>query len=110
MTWTESKEEGHDVIKVSGDVDLQSSPKLRGFLLSKVKTKCPVLLVDFTDVGYIDSSGLATLVEYYQGSRAFSGRLVLFGMNARVRSIFELVRLSEIFTIQDNRKDALQSV
>jgi len=99
MTWTEENEPALLIIKLSGEIDLQHSPKLRQLLQSKVCLKAPVILLDFTDVKYIDSSGLATLVEYYKNARNYSGRLAVAGLSNRVRSIFDLVRLGEIFGI-----------
>src|SRR5688572_13454530 len=99
MNWTEERDAQLLTIKLSGEIDLQHSPKLRQLLQSKVSLKAPVILLDFTDVKYIDSSGLATLVEYYKNSRSFSGRLAVAGLSNRVRSIFDLVRLGEVFGI-----------
>lgn len=99
MTWNEVAADGIVVLRLSGEIDLQHSPKLRQLLRSKVEARLPALLLDFSDVCYIDSSGLATLIEYYQNSRAYQGRIALAGLNQRVRSIFDLVRLSEIFPI-----------
>jgi len=94
------------ILSVEGDIDLHHSPELRTFLQGKVKEKCPVLIVDFTRVNYIDSSGLATFVEYYQGARAYSGKIAMCGMSARVRSVFELVRLGEVFPIVESLDEA----
>src|SRR6478609_1357545 len=99
MTWTEENESALLIIKLSGEIDLQHSPKLRQLLQSKVSLKAPVILLDFTEVRYIDSSGLATLVEYYKSARVYSGRLAVAGLSNRVRSIFDLVRLGEIFGV-----------
>jgi anti-sigma B factor antagonist len=99
MNWTEQPGEQVLVIKLSGEIDLQHSPKLRQLLQTKITAKTPALLLDFTEVKYIDSSGLATLVEYYKNSRAYSGRMAVAGLSNRVRSIFDLVRLSEIFGV-----------
>jgi anti-sigma B factor antagonist len=99
MNWTEQTAGQVLILKLSGDIDLQHSPKLRHLLQSKTAEKVQLLLLDFAEVRYIDSSGLATLVEYYKNSRAFSGRLAVASLSNRVQSIFELVRLSEIFGI-----------
>ena len=99
MNWTEESDAQVLTIRLSGEIDLQHSPKLRQLLQSKVCTKTPIILLDFTDVKYIDSSGLATLVEYYKNSRSYSGRLAVAGLSNRVRSIFDLVRLGEVFGI-----------
>jgi len=72
--------------------------------------RIPALLLDFTQVGYIDSSGLATLVEYYQISRSYAGRIALTGLSKRVKSVFDLVRLSEIFSIYPSVEEAKQGL
>lgn len=102
MEYTEESQGNLFILHLKGDVDLHNSPKLRSLLQEKVEAKCPALLVNFAEVNYIDSSGLATFVEYYQGCRAFDGKIALAGMNNRVKSVFELVRLSEVFLIYDD--------
>jgi len=110
MHVTETLEGDIVILNLKGDIDLHHSPKLRELLQSKVKEKCPKLLLDFSEVGYIDSSGLATLVEYYQGSRTYSGKICLAVLSARVKSVFDLVRLSEIFSISPSLEEAKNSL
>ena len=99
MNWTEDPDPPLLTIKLIGEIDLQQSPKLRQLLQTKICLRTPALLLDFTEVRYIDSSGLATLVEYYKNSRSYSGRLAVAGLSNRVRSIFDLVRLGEVFGV-----------
>jgi anti-sigma B factor antagonist len=61
-------------------------------------------------VKYIDSSGLATLVEYVRDSKAYGGRIALFGLQPKVKMVFELVRLNELFTLADSKDAALAAV
>lgn len=106
MNWTEAGGPEMRIVKVSGEIDLQHSPKLRQLLQGKLAQRPEVLMLDFTEVKYIDSSGLATLVEYYKNSRPYSGRLVVAGLTNRVRSIFDLVRLGEIFALYSTLAEA----
>ncbi|MDD5261072.1 MAG: STAS domain-containing protein [Methylacidiphilales bacterium] len=99
MIFDETVEGTLAILHLKGDVDLHHSPKLRAVLQSKIAVKCPCLLINFTEVNYIDSSGLATLVEYYQGCRNFSGKIGLAALSPRVKSVFDLVRLGEVFPI-----------
>ena len=99
MQWREITTDGVLILELSGEIDLQHSPEMRRILQAKVAQRIPALLLDFTSVKYIDSSGLATLIEYYQGSRSYAGKIVVVGLSHRVRSIFELVRLNEVFPI-----------
>lgn len=106
MQWHEKGEGGLIVLNVSGEIDLQHSPELRKVLQEKINAQCPALVIDFTDVSYIDSSGLATLVEYRRDSRKYEGAFALANLNSRVRTIFELVRLHEIIPIHATLADA----
>lgn len=110
MNWTERSEDGVHLISLSGDIDLQHSPTMRKLLQAKAGEQIPVLVLDFTEVKYIDSSGLATLVEYYQKSRGYSGKIALAGLSKRVRSVFDLVRLNEIFSIYATVAEARQGL
>ena len=88
MQIEKSSENDVTTLKVSGEVDLHASPELRSELQSCVSEKTPVLLVDFSAVEYIDSSGLATFIEYLRDAAAYDGKIALFGMKQKVRTIF----------------------
>ena len=103
-------ENGVTTLKVSGEVDLHASPQLRAELQGCVSEKTPVLLIDFSDVDYIDSSGLATFIEYLRDASAYKGKIALFGMKQKVRTIFDLVRLNELFTITDSADAAVAAL
>ncbi len=109
MEISEKTEKGVLVLAVKGEIDLHVSPSLRTVLKSKVQAKTPSLLLNLGEVTYIDSSGLATLIEYYQGARAFQGKFGLCCLNLSVRSSLELVRLSEVFSIFPSEADGLRS-
>ena len=109
MNWKELTEGEVHIIRLSGEIDLQHSPEMRQLLHEKANKSVPAILLDFSEVKYIDSSGLATLVEYYQKSRGYSGQIALAGMNNRVRSVFDLVRLNEIFPIYPSEAEARAS-
>jgi anti-sigma B factor antagonist len=94
------------VLKLTGEIDLHASPALRAELQSCAAGKTPVLLVDFSEVEYIDSSGLATFIEYVRAASPHKGRIALFGLQKKVRTIFDLVRLNELFTITDSAEAA----
>lgn len=95
------------VVIPSGDIDLTGSPTLRNELRIAAGEKPARLVIDLSSVGYMDSSGVATLVEAMQITRRNSTKLVLCGMQARVRSIFEIARLDSVFTIVPTAGDAM---
>ncbi len=95
------------VVSPSGDVDLGRSPALRGALREAQASRPRRVIVDLSGVDYMDSSGVATLVEAYQIARRNNTRMVLCCMRDRVRSIFEIARLDTVFPIVDSREAAL---
>lgn len=105
-----SEEEKAKILTLEGEIDLHASPKLRAELQKLVKDKEAIVLVDFSGVKYIDSSGLATLVEYVRESKAYKGRIALVGLQPKVKMVFELVRLNELFTITDTKQDAFAAM
>ena len=97
-------------LKLSGEIDLHASPALRAELQTCAHTKTSPLLLDFRSVDYIDSSGLATLIEYVRECASFEGRVALFGLQKKVRTIFDLVRLNELFVISGTSEEALAAL
>ena len=110
MQIEKSQNDGVTTLRVSGEIDLHASPALRSELQTCVSEKTPVLLVDFAGVDYIDSSGLATFIEYLRDTSSFQGKIALFGLKKKVRTIFDLVRLNELFTITDSADAAVAAL
>ncbi|MHB1155566.1 MAG: STAS domain-containing protein [Phycisphaerales bacterium] len=96
-------------VALAGDIDLSRSPTLRYGLLQLVQGKPKRLIVDLAGVPYMDSSGVATLVEALQQQRRSGGRMILCGLQPKVRSIFEIARLDMVFTIVEDKDKAMQA-
>lgn len=101
---------GVTTLQVSGEIDLHASPALRGALQKCAAAKAPCVLLDFSKVTYIDSSGLATLIEYVRESSGFKGKFGLFGLQKKVQTIFDLVRLNELFVIGESEAAVLAAL
>ena len=104
------KSDNVSIIDCTGDVDLYTSPRLREALLAQLKSGISSVLVNMSGVGYIDSSGIATLVEGLQLSRQTKTRLGLFGLRSNARSVLELARLHKIFNIFGTEEEALAKI
>lgn len=109
MQMSEKVEGAVTVLTLLGDIDLESSPNLRQQLKKHTTAKCPRLLIDFSGVSYIDSSGLATLIEYFQASQTYNGKLLISGLAPRIKNSFAIVRLDEIFSIYPDTATALNA-
>lgn len=95
------------IVQPMGEIDLGNATALRTYLTQAQREKPQRLVIDLEKVPYMDSSGVATLVEAMQVARKQGGRLVLCGLQDRVRSIFEIARLDMVFTIVGSRDEAL---
>jgi anti-sigma B factor antagonist len=96
------------IFDVSGDIDLANSPKLRRALLREIReNRRPRVVMNLIKVRYIDSSGVATLVEGLKASRDLGSRFILFGLSGSAREVLQLSRLLKIFEVYDNEEQAL---
>lgn len=84
---------------LKGEIDLDRSPAARKVLLTAVSRGRPVA-VDLADVSYMDSSGIASLVEAYQKARAAKTEFVLVRVSVAVMKVLTLARLDKIFTVR----------
>ena len=105
----ERPEDGVCVVIPRQDVDMSRSPQLRSAIKDEMKPGLSKMIVDLGDVQYMDSSGLATLVEAMRGAKGASVDLYLASMNAKVRAIFEIAKLDAFFSIVDSRDEALSA-
>jgi anti-sigma B factor antagonist len=98
------------IFDISGDIDLATSPQLRKALLRELRElKMPRVVLNLGSVRYIDSSGVASLVEGLKASRDVGSRLILFGLNKTVREVLQLSKLVRIFEIYENEEQSVAS-
>src|SRR6266436_6425155 len=88
-----------NVLPLEGEIDLHVSPGIAALLATMVSAHPARLVVDLSGVAYIDSSGLAVLIQAMQNVEEYGGKLTLAGANENVRSIFEMARLDQFFLI-----------
>ena len=86
------------IVYASGAIDLSNSHELRKTILAALKTDQKVI-VDLSAVSYIDSSGIASLVEGLQFSKSHNKEFSLTNPSTQVKAIMELARLDKVFTI-----------
>ena len=95
------------VVVLEGSVDIYSSTELRGELKVALDDQTPKLVVDLAGVTFVDSSGLATLIEALQRIKVYEGSLALCNLSKNVQGVFELANLDSIFDIKSSREAAL---
>ncbi len=88
-----------NVLPLAGAFDLHSSPGVRDVLAGMIDKKPNRIVVDLAGVTYIDSSGLAVLIDAMQRLEQQSGLLMLAGANENVTTVLESSRLDTYFLI-----------
>ena len=97
------------IVHLKGEVDLNVSPKLRAQLKELTGRRLPLIVIDMSAVPYIDSSGVATLVECLQSVSRYKGQLRLASLTPRASGVFEISRLDTVFAIYKTVEEALEA-
>ena len=100
LTIEESKSGEETVVVVQGEVDLYTSPQLRTAILKAVPAATRGVAVDLSGVGYLDSSGVATLVEGLRSARKHGKTFILVAPSRAVLQVLELTRLDQVFEVK----------
>ncbi len=98
-----------DVVTASirGEIDLHNSPELRGALLGVLIESSPKkLILNLSQVPYMDSSAIAVLVETLQRMRKHGGKIYLTNLHPRVKGLLEIARLDSIFIVTADEEEA----
>ena len=100
---------GLTVCYVEGEIDINTSPNVKKSFDKLINSKTPKIVVSLAKVTYVDSSGLATLVEILKNMRSYGGRLRLSDMSPKVKSLFEITKLEKLFEIIANEEEAIST-
>ncbi len=103
-----SEEPGRVVVRLAGEVDLEHAPGVRRLLLDCVG-RGKDMLVDLSRVDYIDSSGIASLIEALQATKARGTGFGLVAVSAQAMRVLELARLDRVFAIHADLAAACRS-
>ena len=98
---------GVKICYAEGDIDINSSPEIKKVFDKVSQEKPEKVLINLNGVAYIDSSGLATLVEILKNFRNHGGKLKLCNLSNKVKSLFEITKLEKLFDISDSEEEAV---
>ena len=101
-------DETNTVVDLEGAIDLSNSQGLRTKLFERLSAT-PRLLLNMSGIRYIDSSGIATLVELLKQAQTLRKDFVMFGLSTAVHGVLKLTNLLGVFRIFDTEEHALES-
>jgi anti-sigma B factor antagonist len=94
-----------NVITVAGEVDLASSPELDTAIIAAIESGATSVVIDLTDVSFMDSSGLGVIVRGLKRCREADKDLDLVITNERVLKVFGITGLDQVIPIHDSIED-----
>ena len=97
----------YKLLHLSGEVDLSNSSDVRKCLLDLLDEGKSVI-ADFTNLEYIDSSGMATLVEGLNIAKKKGLTILIVAANGSPKQVLELTRLNQVFTMMDSLADIVE--
>jgi anti-sigma B factor antagonist len=103
---TENKN-GAIVCYMEGEIDINTAPDMKKNFEKILAKKVPKMVINFSKVTYVDSSGLATLVEILKLMRTYDGKLRLSNLSPKIKSLFEITKLEKLFEIMADETQAL---
>jgi anti-sigma B factor antagonist len=97
------------VLSPQSDIDMARAPAMRDAIKQALTTKPSRLVIDLSVVDYVDSSGIATLVEALKWTREANIALSLAGLRPRVKTLLEITKLSAMFTTRTTVEEACKA-
>ncbi|GAB4185074.1 MAG: STAS domain-containing protein [Coleofasciculaceae cyanobacterium] len=98
------------IIQPSGILDGISANQLRREINDVVETGADIVLVDFQDITFMNSTGLGALVSTLRTVRSAGGELFICSLNEQVQMIFQLTKMDRVFKMFTNRDEFEQKV
>lgn len=109
MKYNIEKTENISILKIEGKINAGNAEVLKDIVKNLLEKKEKSIIFDFSEVDFIDSSGLGSLVGCLRNVKREGGDIKIFGLIEKVRLIFELIRLNQLFDIFQSREEALNS-
>ncbi|MDD4957208.1 MAG: STAS domain-containing protein [Candidatus Omnitrophica bacterium] len=97
------------VFKIAGNIDIETSPEMKKEIDKAMAGKQKKVVMNLREVSYIDSSGLATLVEVLKNLRSYGGKMKISDLSDKISGLFEITKLNKLFDIVQDEASAINS-
>ncbi|NJO02438.1 MAG: STAS domain-containing protein [Bacteroidia bacterium] len=108
MQIIENEDDNYYIIKIFGDVDAASSITLDKAIEEAVEKKQQKILIDCGHLNYISSAGLGVFMSYIEDFKEKGTYFALYGLNEKVKNVFEILGLDKLLLIFDSKEEAKQ--
>lgn len=108
MEIKENKQDAILILEISGHLDANTSGQLEKKLISPIDNDTKQIIIDFSDLEYISSSGLRLLLLAAKKLDKIDGKIVLCSMEDFIKEVFDISGFTPIFTITSSQEKAIQ--
>lgn len=98
------------VLALGGDIDFHFAPVLRTLLEEKTKVPSETLVLDLSKATFIDSTGIAAIIEHLRSATRKASLFCIGGMSAAVKEIFEVICLRKVMPVFETKEEALEAI
>lgn len=99
--------DGIPVLDVTGEIDIYTTPQFKEAVSAAIDENKPTIIINMTQVTYMDSSGFGTLLSATKRLRPLDGALYLTGCNESIQRMLQITRLNTIFGVYGTEDEAL---
>ncbi len=99
--------DGIPVLDVTGEIDIYTTPQFKEAVSAAIDENKPTIIINMTQVTYMDSSGFGTLLSATKRLRPLDGALYLTGCNESIQRMLQITRLNTIFSVYGTEDEAL---
>lgn len=101
---------GVPIVRVAGEIDVFTAPSFKSAVSRAIESKAGDLIIDLTDVGYMDSSGFGTLLSATKRIKPVGGSVILVGCSEAIERMLNITHLDTIFAVCSNLDEAMASI
>jgi anti-sigma B factor antagonist len=95
------KDEKH-YITLAGEIDAYTAPELKNKFMELAQLSEPYIVVDLTNVSYMDSTGLGVFIALLKAIKSSEGKLKFVGVSERIKRLFDITGLTEILNVNSH--------
>ncbi len=96
------------IVALSGELDVESSQKMKNDVRKKISSETSNIVIDLTNVNYVDSSGLGTLIALQKDARFNGGSLCIVGASQQIKRVMKMTNLDKLFQLYDKLDEVIK--
>lgn len=90
------------MVSIKGEIDIYSIEKLREIIEEKIRTQAPEIILDCSELSYMDSTGMGVLIELRNKTKEMGQKIIMINPRPNIKKLLSLTGVDKIIEIVDN--------